>query len=497
MGFDDADANDASFGAKVRSALFWRSGGQIIAQMVSWISTIYVMRQLDPADYGLFAMTQVILSFLQFLNGYGLVSALVAAESLTTHQVRQALGIMLILNVGLALTQLALAPVAADYYNQPVVADLLRVQAVIYLSVPFTSIPEVLMGRSLQFRGTAIVNLLAAMIAAGVAVAGAMLDWGVWTLIWAPIAGFYTRGIGYAFAFGFVPFPSFDFRGTGWMVAYGASMLGGQLLWTIQNQADIFIGGRMLSTHDLGLYSEALFLTQIFVSKFIPPLHDVAFPAYARLQNDPPRLAASFCRAVKTLLLLSCPLYFGMAVTAEPLVETLLGAKWLPMADYVRILALAMPFMTVQVMFAPLSNALNRPGTTARVYGYGALIMPVAFGIGVQWGAMGLALGWLFGFPILTAVTIRLAGAPVGVGLRDIARAALPALAASAAMSVVVLGIDRLLPAMTAPLRLSCLVAGGGISFVALLWLCARTSLFELIALVTRRPVRGTSPEPA
>lgn len=367
MGFDDADAGDARFGAKVRSALFWRSGGQIVAQMLSWVSTIYVMRQLDPGDYGIFAMTQVILNFMQFLNGYGLVSALVQAESLPTHQVRQAFGIMLILNAVLAGAQLALAPFAADYYNQPIVADLLRVQALIYLSTPFIAIPEVLMGRSLDFRGPAIVGLIAAAAAAGVAVAGAMLGWGVWTLIFAPIAGFYVRGIGYAIATGFIPIPSFDFRGTRWMIVFGASLLGGQLLWIIQNQADILIGGRVLSTHELGLYSESLFLTQIFVSKFIPPLNDVAFPAYARMQRDAARVAELFCRAVRILMLISCPLYFGMAASAPALIETLLGAKWLPMADTVRILALAMPFMTVQVMFAPLSNAMGARNDDARL----------------------------------------------------------------------------------------------------------------------------------
>lgn len=487
MGLSDADATDAGFGAKVRSALFWRSGGQIVAQMLSWVSTIYVMRQLDPGDYGLFAMTQVILNFMQFLNGYGLVSALVQSESLSKHQLRQGLGIMLILGGVLAGAQLAIAPYAADYYNQPLVADLLRVQALIYLATPFTAIPEVLMGRSLDFRGTAIVNLLSAIIAALVAIAGASLGWGVWTLVFAPIAGFYTRAIGYAFATRFLPLPSFDFRGTGWMIAFGASLLGGQLLWIIQNQADIFIGGRLLSVHELGLYSEALFLTQIFVSKFIPPLNDVAFPAYARMQKEPARIAAAFCRSVKMLMLIACPLYFGMAACAAPLVETLLGAKWLPMADYVRILALAMPFMTVQVLFAPLSTALGRPTTTMRIYAWGAAIMPVAFLAGVQWGAIGLAYAWLFGFPVLTLVTVRLAGRPIGISIGDAARASAPAVGLSAAMGAVVVAAGVLLPPMAAPLRLAALVAVGAAAYGLLFATVARGSMRELLDLIRHR----------
>lgn len=487
MVMQDADANDAGFGARIRSAVFWRSGSQIVAQMVSWVATLAVIRILEPADYGLFAMTQVMLNFMGFLNGYGLISALVQSESLDSFKLRQAFGIMLLLNGTLAILQLALAPVAADYYDQPLVADLLRVQALLYLSTPFIALPEALMGRSLDFKRPAVVNLVAAIAAAGVAIFGALSGWGVWTLVFAPIAGFWVKGIGYMLATRFFVWPSFDFRGTGAMVTFGASLLGSQLFWIIQSQSDIFIAGRVLSAHELGLYAEALFLTQIFASKFIPPLNDVAFPAYARMQNDRGKMAWSFCKAIRLILLIACPLYFGMAVTAAPMVETLLGKKWLEMAPFVTILALAMPFMTLQVMFAPASNAIGRPGITAQIAGIGAIIMPCAFLIGIQFGAIGLAWAWLCAFPILTLVTIRLAGAPMGVGFGDIAKAAAPAVGTSMAMAAVVSGIDSVLPDMAAPFRLAILVGTGGLAFVAILMLFARSTMDELIRLVIRR----------
>jgi len=487
MGLQDADMNDAGFGARIRSAVFWRSGSQIVSQIVSWTATLAVIRILDPADYGLFAMTQVILNFMQFLNGYGLVSALVQSETIESHKLRQAFGIMLLLNGALALTQLLIAPVAASYYEQPMVADLLRVQALIYLATPFISVPEAIMGRSLDFKKPAIVNFVAAGAGAAVAITGALLGWGVWTLVFAPLTLFWVKGIGYVIATRFLPMPTFDFRGTGAMVAFGASLLGSQLLWLVQSQADIFIAGRVLSPHELGLYAEALFLTQIFVSKFIPPLNDVAFPAYARMQRAPEKIRWSFCKAIRLLMLLSCPIYFGMAVTAEPLVETLFGPKWLPMAPFVAILALAMPFMTLQVMFAPVSNALGRPGITARISGVGAILMPCAFLIGIRFGAIGLAWAWLAAFPILTLVTIRLAGAPMGLKAQDVLQATAPAILASAAMAVVVMLVESVLPPLAAPLRLAALIGVGGAAFGMILLLFARTTAGELLSLIARR----------
>ena len=96
------------------------------------------------------------------------------SDKLDSHRLRQAFTIMLLLNGSLALLPLGIAPIAADYYDQPMVADLLRVQALLYLSTPFISIPEAIMGRALDFKRPALVNLIAAIASAAVALVGAL-----------------------------------------------------------------------------------------------------------------------------------------------------------------------------------------------------------------------------------------------------------------------------------------------------------------------------------
>jgi hypothetical protein len=106
--FKGIGANDESaeaFGSRVRRAVIWRSGSQILAQIITWGSTLLVIRLLDPSDYGLFAMTQVVLAFLAFLNGWGFASALVQSDSVDPFRIRQAFGLLLLLNALLAAIQ--------------------------------------------------------------------------------------------------------------------------------------------------------------------------------------------------------------------------------------------------------------------------------------------------------------------------------------------------------------------------------------------------------
>ena len=480
-------AADGNFGNRVRSAVFWRSGTQILSQVIAWGSTLAVIRILNPEDYGIFAMTQVVLVFLSFMNGYGLASSIIQAEKVEPIRIRQAFGMLLLLNGGIAILQLILASFAADYYRQPIIADLLRVQALIFLATPFMVLPEALMTRDLQFKKPAIINLLSAIVGAVTALYCAYNDYGVWTLVYAPLAIFWSRAVCLVIAVKFYILPTFNFKGAGAMFGFGATLLASHLFWTIQSQSDIFIAGRFLDPHELGLYAEALFLTTIIAAKFVPPLNEVAFPAYSRLQSDPRALAWSFLKAIRLIMLISCPLYLGMAVTAYPLVETLFGTKWIEMSPFVAILALAMPVMTLQILFTPANNALGRPQVTARTNMFGAILMPLTFLIGIQYGVYGLAWGWVIAFPLLTIFTYSQSHRHIGINGWEIARAVWPGLSASVAMAMIVYLVDQMLPEMIVYARLALLVATGGLAYVGLLYILARPTLFEVVRLIVRR----------
>ena len=48
-GRDAETEKPSAFGDRVRSAVIWRSGSQILAQVITWAATLAVIRLLDPA----------------------------------------------------------------------------------------------------------------------------------------------------------------------------------------------------------------------------------------------------------------------------------------------------------------------------------------------------------------------------------------------------------------------------------------------------------------
>lgn len=327
-------------------------------------------------------------------------------------------GLLILANVGLALAQFALAPVAADYYGEPAVATMLRVQALIFLTTPFIALPSALLARRIEFRSQGLINLVSAFVAASTALALAWFGLGVWALVYAPIAGFATRAFGLTIAARMLVWPVFDFRGAGDIISFGGALTLCQLFWIVQSQSDILIAGRAFSPHELGLYSEALFLTLIFAGRFLPPLNEVAFPAYAELHKNGQPIGPAFLRSARTVMMLATPLYIGLGLTALPLVATVFGPKWLEMAPIVSGLAFAMPAMALQIICSPTTNALSRPRIYLMTSLTGAIIMPLAFLIGVSQGAQGLVHAWWVAAPLLLAVTLALTLPAIGAAHR-------------------------------------------------------------------------------
>jgi O-antigen/teichoic acid export membrane protein len=480
---------------RVRSAVFWRSGSQIAAQILMWAATIIVVRLLDPHDYGLYAMSQVLLVALNFLNGQSFASSLIQEEDVTPHRIAQVFGILILMNLVLAAAQYLAAPAMAAYYKQPIIADMLQAQSLLYLVIPFVALPQVLLARELNFKAQAKADFSGAAAGSIAALGGAWLGWGVWTLVWAPVVQQTVRAIGLGLAAKRLTWPSFDFRGAGSVLSFGSALIVCQFFWVIQSQSDVMIAGRSVTPHDLGLYTEALFLTLIFTSKFVPPLNEVAFPAYTQLAKSGGDIGKAFVTAARMMMFIAMPLYLGMAVVARPMVATLLGEKWMAMVPVVSGLAIAMPFFALQIICSPTTNALGQPRIYVRSSAAGALIMATSFFIGSHWGTQGLVHAWQVASPLLLIVTLALTLPAIGVRPLTLVWALLPSTAAAMAMAAIVSWIAPLVTHFAPVVQLGLLAAIGAVTYLGLLWKFSRQTITDLYRIIVKHDTAVMSGE--
>lgn len=437
-------AHDSRFASRVRSAVIWRWGAQVGAQIITWTSTFLVVRLLDPTDYGLFAMSQVVVTALAFLNGASFATSLVQTDRVDERRIGQVFGLLLMLAAVLASAQFFFAPYAAVYFGEPVVADMLRLQAIIFLTIPFSALPGEWLARQLNFRKQGQVNMASAIVGASVALVLAWLGWGVWALVYAGIAIFVARAIGLTFAARLRVRPIFDPRGAWDLVTFGGTLTLCQLFWIIQSQSDVVIAGRLLDTHDLGLYTQALFLALIVTGRFVPPINEVALAAYSELNRAKKPLGPYFLKTARMVMMVSAPVYIGLSLTAKNAILVLMGEKWVELIPILAGLTLVMPAFALHLICSPVTNAMGRPKVYLFTSIAGAVIFPITFLLAIKSGPMGLVHAWWIAAPLLCAITLTVTLPRIGVSLLSLIDTLAPIALACGAMALVVLLNQRM-----------------------------------------------------
>ncbi|MEP0392427.1 MAG: lipopolysaccharide biosynthesis protein [Erythrobacter sp.] len=482
----NSDAHDSSFAARVRTAVVWRWGAQVAAQVITWTSTFLVVRLLDPSDYGLFAMSQVVVTALAFLNGQSFATSIVQTKRIDDRRIGQVFGMLLIANIMLSALQFLFAPYAAAYFEEPLVAELLRVQAAIFLTIPFIAMPSEWLARKLEFRKQGQANMASALVGAITALFLAWLGWGVWALIYAGLSIFVSRAIGLMWAARFWVMPVFNPKGAWDLVTYGGTLTLCQLFWIIQSQSDVAIAGRILETHDLGLYTQALFLALIVTGRFIPPINEVALAAYSELHRADKPLGPYFLKTVRLVMMVCAPVYIGLALTAQHLIPILMGEKWVGLIPIVAGLAAAMPAFALHLICSPVTNAMGRPKVYLFTSIAGAVIFPVMFLWQINDRAMGLVHAWWMSAPLLCAITLTVTLPRVGVTPFALLRAVMPILVACAALIIVVLGVQALVPIESPFFALLLSASVGAVVYAATFWFGYREIVRETWALLRK-----------
>jgi O-antigen/teichoic acid export membrane protein len=282
----------------------------------------------------------------------------------------------------------------------------------------------------------------------------------------------------------FLKWPDFSLRGARSLVAFGGQLTATRALWFVYSQADIFIAGKLLGKELLGFYSVSMHLASLPVQKLSGVINQVAFPAFARSQDNPGAVSQYLLKALRVLGFVAFPVLWGISSIAPEIVAVLLGSKWEAAVMPLQVLPLVMPLSMVSPFLNTAFQGIGRGGVVFMNVLTACLVMPMAFWVGASWGLLGLCIAWVVGFPLVLIANLWRMLPLVALRLRDVLAAFAPAVLTSAGMYAAV-SIARYLTAdaLGAPLRMALLIGVGVASYAALVWTANRTAVDEIAEL--------------
>lgn len=451
-------------------ALKWAGFAKLTGQLISWASTLIVIRLLNPEAYGLMALVSVVISVLGNIAELGIGAAVVQAREIGRGDMAKISGLILIVNGALFAALVLAAPLFALAYGDPTLTALIQVAAIQLPITAIATIQQALAQRELDFKWLAWVELSTIVAAAAVTLLLAWLGFGVWALVLGSVANALARTI-VVLQRGFV-WPSFRLAGVGSYLKIGGGVTIGRLIWQLVYQTDVLIGARRLGTGPIGVYSVSLHLATLPLQKIMMTINQIALPAVARLQDEPERLRLRMIDATRLLTVVSVPTLWGLSAVAPELVHVVLGPKWADAVLPIQLIALVAPLRMISATFATAAVGIGRIGLDIRNNVQTAIVLPTSFFVGTFWGVTGLAASWLVAVPLLFALNVPGMARAVSVRLVDIVRALARPVAAGVVMLAAVAGGRLVFDFAPGPVLLFLLVGLGAIAYLGMLhWL--------------------------
>ncbi len=130
-------------------------------------------------------------------------------------------------------------------------------------------------------------------------------------------------------------------------------------------------------------------------------------------------MRARLLEALRLLAFVAIPALWGLSATAHEFVDVVLGAKWHEAVLPLPLVSLIAPARMLMALFATAASAIGRADLEVRNTLVGALVLPVAFLVGVQASLTGLAASWLVAIPLILAVTLPRTCAALGLSMSE------------------------------------------------------------------------------
>ena len=400
----------------------------LLQRILGLVILAVLARLLSPQEYGLLGMVFVVTSFLAIFSDMGLSLATIQKADITRDQISNLFWINLLLGVLLgAFTALA-APGIAAFYGRP---ELVTISLFCAINFPLASLGA-LQGALLQRRmafGRMTLAEGAGLIAGGAA--GILLAWygaGVYALVAQQLTKTLLTTLGRWVFTGWRPRLWTSRAGVGSMIRFGGFVTGYNVVNCFSRNFDKILLGRFCGAVLLGLYTRAYVLMTFPIQLISLPVSQVMIPTLSSLQNDLPRLRKTYLHSIRILAFISFPIMGYLILVGDEILVLLYGAKWHDAGSIFRILCIAGLWQGIYNSTGQLFIVSGRTDRQLKA-GLGmALLLGMAFLLGVSGGAQGVAVAYVIAFHIGLIPFVKYAYGTVGLRLIDVLRILAPLL---------------------------------------------------------------------
>jgi len=394
---------------KVVRGGFWVFALRITQQVFGLVRLIILARVLSPNDFGLMGIALLTMATLETFSQTGFQQALIQKKKDIKSHLDAAWTVLILRGFILFVILYLIAPYAAIFFNVTEAKPIIQVVGLSILLRAFTNIGVIYFQKELEFNKEFLYRFMGTLADFIVAISAVLILRNVWALVFGSLAG---NAVGCFVSYLIHPYrPHLDFnlRKAKELFRFGKWILGSSILVFLLGQGDDIFVGKLLGAAALGFYQMAFRISNIPATEYSHLIARVTFPAYAKLQENIPKLREAYLKVLQLSAFLAIPIAGGIFILAPEFTKIFLGKKWIPMIPSMQVLALYGMLNSI-VIPGPLFMAMGKPELRTKLQFFCLIIMAIfIYPFTMWWGIMGTALAVTVSVAIAGSIAIIIA----------------------------------------------------------------------------------------
>lgn len=345
---------------KAISGLLWSFIENFSQQVITFVFGIILARLLSPVEFGLIGMVTIFLALSQSFIDSGFTQALIRKNNCSQVDFSTAFYFNLTVSILFYIILFFAAGPISRFYNEPDLKVIVQVLGIGLIINSFGLVQRARLIKRIDFKLQTKITVIASIISGIIGITLAYSGYGVWSLVIKSLAGFAFTSFLLWLWNKWKPEFVFSLTSLKEMYSFGYKLLLSGIIDTAYKNVYLLIIGKYFSAAELGFYTRADQFKNLPSSNITNIVQRVSYPVLTEIQNDIPRLKTAYQRIIKSTMLVTFVLMFGMAAIAEPMIISLIGDKWLPSVIYLQLLCFVGMFYPLHAINLNMLNVQGR-----------------------------------------------------------------------------------------------------------------------------------------
>ncbi|MBH1939372.1 lipopolysaccharide biosynthesis protein [Mobilitalea sibirica] len=357
---------------KIGNATKWSSLAEILAKLITPVTSMILARLLTPDAFGVVATVAMIFSFADMFTDSGFQKYLVQHEFNSNEEMYQSTTVAFWTNLTISFLLWGIIIIFSDslaaLVGNPGLGKTFRVACISLPVTSFSSIQMALYRRNLEFKTLFVVRITAVLIPLVVSIPLAIMLKSYWALIIGTICGHLSNAIILTVKSKWKPNLFFRFHILKQMLAFSIwSLVEAVSIW-LTNYIGIFIVGVFLSTYHLGLYKTSMHTVNQIMTLITAATTPILFASLSRMQNNFKLFEDTFFKFQRHVGMLVIPMGVGIFMYHKLMTNLLLGSQWVEASEFIGLWALISSFKIVLSNYcSEVYRSVGRPRLSVMV----------------------------------------------------------------------------------------------------------------------------------